>query len=1029
MTLFRPSRRVLALAAFATAVWLLCGLRRAADDGRAVVIDSPIGLIEPRLSDPGWHLVPPGILRLTLYPVRPVSLALAGVEIKPPLLTSDGEAVAADLLVRYHVEPDRLLELHRGLGPGFETADVRRWAGEALRAALAASRYAEVSGARTDLLQDRIGRALGDRFRAAGLVLLSCEVGRVRLLQPQSRSEASASAAGGRILVVGLDGADWNIIDPLLRSGRLPHLERLIRAGVRAKLETISPMLSPVLWTSIATGVLPPRHGILDFVADTEREGERVPVASTQRKVKAFWNILSERGLDVGIVGWWATFPAERVRGYIVSDRVAYQLLGVTPVAERDREGKVFPADADDLVLAATVAPESITSEDVSPLVRLPPGEEKDLPAEEAHLLDGLRTAIASGRTYVAAALALEKRFHPRLTAVYLEETDTIAHLFMPFAPPPLPWVKEPLARSYGHAVDGAYEEADALLGRLIEGIPAPTVVVVSDHGFKTGDNRPPTESRPGYGVAADWHRRYGILILAGPPFRRGVEIPDVSLLDVAPTLLRIAGLPIGEDMDGRPVDAAFDPAWLGAHPEAYIPSWEETVIAAAPMEDAASTASGTTGNAPAAAPGSASAAAEGDRERIERLRSLGYIASGGGVNAHNNRGASLLSQRRFEEAIDEFEQAVRSNEDLSIARINMARARIELKDLDGARREIDLLLEKKPRSKDAEFLLGRIAALEGHPDEAEAAYRRALAFDAHDTEARNALGLLLEGRGRHEEALEEFRQVVAVDADFAEARNNLGAALRALGREDEAADAFRKAIALDPRTPGPYNNLAILLEDRGDYGAAETLLREALKRAPKDADVHSNLGGLLHLTGRDADALAELQRAIALDPRSASAFNNMGAALERLGRRGEAIAAYRQAVSLDAGSADLRRNLGLALWRGGASEEGERELRRAVASGGAGALGAVRALGDMLLESDRVVEALDLATAESGRRPSDADLKLLLGECAQRAGRTEQAAAAFDAALRLRPGDEAFRRKVESARGVAAKTTSAAGD
>jgi tetratricopeptide (TPR) repeat protein len=1021
-------RRLLALAACAAAVWLLCGLRRAADDGRAVVIDSPLGFLEPRLAGPGWHLAPPGLLRVSRYPLRPVSLALGAADEKPPLLTADGDAVVADLLVRYHVEPDSLLALHQRLGPGFESEGVRRWASEALRTALAASRYTDVSGARTDLLQDRIGRELGERFRASGMVLLSCEVGRVRLLQPESRAGPPAPDAGGRILLVGLDGADWNIIDPLVRSGRLPHLDRLIRSGVRAKLQSTSPMLSPVLWTSIATGMLPPRHGILDFVAGTEREGERVPVSSTQRKVKAFWNILSERGLDVGIVGWWATFPAERVRGYIVSDRVAYQLLGVTPVAERDRDGKVYPADADDLVLAATVAPEAITPEDLAPLVRLP-AEEKDLPAEEARLLDDLRTSLASGRTYVASALALEKRFRPRVTAVYLEETDTIAHLFMPYAPPALPWVKEAMGRRYGHAVDGAYEEADALLGRLMEGIPAPTVIIVSDHGFKTGDSRPTTESRPGYGIAADWHRNYGVLIFSGPPFRKGVEIPEVSLLDVTPTLLRLAGLPIGEDMDGRPVEAAFDPGWLGAHPEGYIPSWEKTVIAAQPDGAPAAPPAGEGGEAAASATGPASADAEGDRERVERLQSLGYIASGEGANTHNNRGASLLSQRRFEEAIGEFEQAIRANEDLSIARINLARARIETKDLEGARREIDRLLERKPRSKDAEYILGRIAAIEGHPDEAEAAYRRALQFDAHDTEARNALGLFLESRGRHEEALQEFRQVVAVDADFAEARNNMGAVLRALGRDDEAAEAFRKAIALDPRPPGPYNNLAILLEDRVDYAAAETLLREAMKRAPKDADVHSNLGGLLHLMGRDAEALAELQRATTIDPRSPSAFNNMGAALERLGRRGEAIAAYRQGVSLDPASADLRRNLGLALWRAGSAEEGERELRRAAASGDAGAPGAVLALGDMLLEAGRVQEALDLAVAESGRKPGDADLKLLLGECAQRAGKTDQATTAFDAALRLRPGDANFRRKVEGARGAAEKPVSAAGD
>src|SRR5262249_31893765 len=160
-----------------------------------------------------------------------------------------------------------------------------------------------------------------------------------------------------------------------------------------------------------------------------------------------------------------------------------------------------------------------------------------------------------------------------------------------------------------------------------------------------------------------------------------------------------------------------------------------------------------------------------------------------------------------------------------------------------------------------------------------------------------------------------------------------------------------------------------------------ETLLREALKRAPQEADVHSNLGALLHLTGRDAEALAELQRATALDPRSASGVNNMGAGLERRGRRGEELDGARPAVALDPASFDVGSRLGLAGWRGGSAKEGERELRRAVAAGGPGAAGAVTALAEMLLDAGRVDEALELALAESGRRPSDPDLRFLLGE------------------------------------------------
>jgi tetratricopeptide (TPR) repeat protein/arylsulfatase A-like enzyme len=935
------------LTALAVALWLICGLRRVPeDDGRAAVLDSPLGILEPSRAAPGWHLVPPGLLRLSFYPVRAVTLVVEGGTAREPLRTRDGSVVDADLLLRYRVDDDRLFDLHRRLGPGYERQGVIRWSREALRQAIGAAAYSEVSGERTDGVQDAIGRALADRLRDEGMILQSCEVGRIRLRRTDLAAAGAGPLPAGRILIVGLDGADWNVIDPLRQAGRMPRLDRLVRDGVRARLRTISPVLSPVLWTSIATGVSPQRHGILDFVTSTGRDGEQVPVSSAQRRVKAFWNILSERGLSVGVAGWWATAPAEQVNGYIVSDRVAYQLLGVRPVEERNREGKVYPPADDDAVVAATVAPEAITPADLAPFVRT--ADVASLSEKETRLVDDLRTAIASGRTYAAAALALEARHHPDVTAVYFEETDTVAHLFMPYAPPPLPGVDPQAQRRFGRAVDASYEEADRLLGRLIDAIHPATVVVLSDHGFRTGDNRPRTESRPGYGIAADWHRQYGIVVFSGPAFRRGAVLEEVSLLDIAPTLLRLTGLPVGEDMDGRPISPAFDPAWQKEHPEAYIASWEgtgrpvPTVVAAAMSSTKNATAAPAlsardgaaaapeAGESAVERPGPAPAASadpEGDAERIEKLRSLGYLSGPGMPNAHNNRGAALLFQGRPEEALQEFEQAIASNEDASIARLNMARARIELRDYDGALREIDTHLKRQPRSRDAEYLRGRIAERRGQVDEAERFYQAALAIDPNFTEARNDLGLLRERQGRHDEALAEFRRVVEIDPEFGEAYNNIGIVLRGRGETDAATEAFRRAIKASPDFAGAYSNLALLLEDRKAYGEAETLLRQAVQRAPKDPDIRSNLGALLHLAGRDEEAVRELERSVALDPKSASAFNNLGTAYGRLGRTADEIAAYRRALSLDRSSAEAHYNLGRALAQSGQAAEGRSEL------------------------------------------------------------------------------------------------------
>src|SRR5262245_16290999 len=122
-----------------------------------------------------------------------------------------------------------------------------------------------------------------------------------------------------KIFLIGLDGASWNLINPLLKQGKLPHFQQLIQTGTYASLKSFVPTKSPILWTSIATGKVPKKHGIGNFTA--EKDGKVIPVSGTQRITKAFWNILSEYGITVGVVNWWVTWPPEKVNGFVVSDR------------------------------------------------------------------------------------------------------------------------------------------------------------------------------------------------------------------------------------------------------------------------------------------------------------------------------------------------------------------------------------------------------------------------------------------------------------------------------------------------------------------------------------------------------------------------------------------------------------------------------------------------------------------------------------------------------------------------------------
>ncbi|MCI0408074.1 MAG: alkaline phosphatase family protein, partial [Acidobacteria bacterium] len=131
----------------------------------------------------------------------------------------------------------------------------------------------------------------------------------------------------GRVIVLGLDGLDPRAVDLLMSEGKLPSFAKLRQEGAYGRLQSRKPLLSPVVWTTIATGKTPDQHGIGHFVAIDEKTGESLPVTSEMRRVKAVWEILSDSKKKVGVVGWWTTWPADTVNGSIVSDHTCYHFL------------------------------------------------------------------------------------------------------------------------------------------------------------------------------------------------------------------------------------------------------------------------------------------------------------------------------------------------------------------------------------------------------------------------------------------------------------------------------------------------------------------------------------------------------------------------------------------------------------------------------------------------------------------------------------------------------------------------------
>jgi predicted AlkP superfamily phosphohydrolase/phosphomutase len=123
-----------------------------------------------------------------------------------------------------------------------------------------------------------------------------------------------------KVLIIGLDGMTFDFIDPLISSGRLPVIAKIMKDGVRSPLETIFPPITSVAWTSFITGKNPGKHGILEFIQKRQGQGRETAANATQRSGKALWDIFSEQGKRVIVTNFPVTYPPSKVNGFMISD-------------------------------------------------------------------------------------------------------------------------------------------------------------------------------------------------------------------------------------------------------------------------------------------------------------------------------------------------------------------------------------------------------------------------------------------------------------------------------------------------------------------------------------------------------------------------------------------------------------------------------------------------------------------------------------------------------------------------------------
>jgi predicted AlkP superfamily phosphohydrolase/phosphomutase/Flp pilus assembly protein TadD len=709
---------------------------------------------------PGFHVVLPGYTNYIVYPTGEHTYRCPR-DGTYEVLSQEGEPIAVAFTVTVVVPPGSAKRLYGQFSEDFDAALERVVNASAEMEAATTARHGD-RGRYLDAVTGSVREQLDEVGVEVSSLVLDTWGGRPVAELPDD-VEVSASPPR-RLVIVGVDGGDWLNIEPLVDAGKLPNFKKLIERGATGPLRSEEPMLSPLLWTTMATGKNPEEHGILNFTVTDPETGAKAPITRRYRKVDAFWNMIGDFGRKVCVVGWLATDPAESVNGVMVTDRVGYLAYAPKKGGDSLQAETVYPPSRAREIERLVDHADDVTYKEMQPFVHVSREEflaHRDAEFDPKDALGGLIRLYATTKTYTDIALHLLESDHPDLLAVYFELVDATGHLFMLQSPPRMPDVPPEEYAKYKDAVAQSYVEQDEIIGDIMSALDDNTVLmVISDHGFKSGSSRLKNRPEIWAGHAAQWHRINGIIALYGAGVKKGFEINGASILDVTPTILALQGLPRASDMPGKVLAQAFEPDLQAQFSGDVVATLErERADEAAP-----------------AVPGGAAS-----EEAMKKLEALGYVTPDN-ADAHNNLGQRYEKKGQYLEAIEEYKKAIAMRPDFHSAYNNLAVCYGKLK----------------------------------RYDEAEAALKKTIELKPDDYFAMNNLAVMSLEQRRFDQALEYAKRTVETEPGYVNGHVTLGSALAMTGDLDGAEKEFRKALELDPESRSARTNLERLERRRG---------------------------------------------------------------------------------------------------------------------------------------------------------------------------------------------------------------------
>jgi predicted AlkP superfamily phosphohydrolase/phosphomutase/Flp pilus assembly protein TadD len=651
--------------------------------------------------------------------------------------------------------------------------------------------------AQRDILRQTVARHLAQNgLKVTAFEIARMEVDREAMLKvKRAELRRDSRSVPTRVAIFALDGADWELLSELANDGRIPNIKALTQGGASASLQTIQPTVSSMLWTTVATGLQPDRHGVIDFTD----WAHHAPVESYSRHAPALWDIADAFARQALVASWWTAWPPS-ARNSIFFD----EPIEVVP-------GAIYPDSLAQRAQSLVVPAATVEYNQVRRFLNISSAEWDRQSSVDGDPVNVFRNVLAKTWTDHRVSINLyndeRQRGHdPLLLMISFEGTDAVNHLFGPFHPPQRDGVSDDGYRKYWPAVANYYSEVDRLIGEWTNVLPRDTtVIIMSAYGFRWGSDRP--KAPPKGGAALSDHRNPGVFIAYGPHVTASRASHAVSIYDVAPTVLTLLGLPQSTEMPGKPA------TWL-FHDVTPITSMRVVSYSELIIDRQISTS------------------AHLDLPRYQRvLQAIGHLNDPsrpmtplledqqtavaqakplppdkwGTYAYYNNLGVDLRAKGKLKEASEAFEQAVELNADRPVPYLNLAMAYFD-----------------RQFYSDADDVFFQAVA-KGLPNPEKYIIDFAALYRERNMPSR-AIAVLEKGK-------EMFPQSYVIAA-------NLGSAMVDASRYTEGIPELERALGMQPSSTEVLNNLGIYYAKRKDYARALDYWNRSLSIQPQQPPI-----------------------------------------------------------------------------------------------------------------------------------------------------------------------------------------------